>query len=516
MRQRGHIVFGIKWAAVVVLLLILGCTKDEVITVGKNELAHTSNLLKFNIGMSASWAPDIIGGEGELQTKSQYLSLPLLNEDGSESGVYISMVEEDMPAVIDTVYTRSDDAGSQDSAPFAGIYAFQVPYSGDEIPEYDANADGITTFMDNVSLSKDGVYSGGEKFWPTDGNYLKFFAYSPYYTKPDGTSGEGENYVVSAEGNQPTITYTVPTDVSKQKDVLEAVTDNLTLNIANAGNTAGGVELQFKHLLSKVEVIPNSVAEGVITEVRIKGINGSGTRSIGIEGDNIWSLDDDIVTDYTQLVTMEGGSYVFFLMPQSLSDDAIIEVDIKVTSTPADGSTTDKERKYTLKRKLKGLPVKWEHNKHYKYIISTPQEVDVEVSDEVNGNVKSNLVIKNTGMADAYIRVGLVGYWKVDHLNGDVTEELIVSDWKMNEDGVFVGLNTNPNNWKQGEDGYYYYMKKVGRGTEIPDRLFESYTLNENSAPVADAYLELVINVQAVLDTDAKWVWPNDIVSSLK
>ena len=119
----------------------------------------------------------------------------------------------------------------------------------------------------------------------------------------------------------------------------------------------------------------------------------------------------------------------------------------------------------------------------------TPANVGVDIEDNVTDNVKSNVVIKNTGSTDAYIRARIVGNW-VD-ANGTV-----VQAWDPTGDGTFDGL-TGADWVKRTADGYYYYTKPVPPGKPTESSLFKSYTVKTN-ADFSNAHLELDIMVQAI------------------
>lgn len=119
----------------------------------------------------------------------------------------------------------------------------------------------------------------------------------------------------------------------------------------------------------------------------------------------------------------------------------------------------------------------------------TPADVGVDITDKVENGVKSNVVIKNTGTTDAYIRARIVGNWVSDD---DAT---IVQAWDPDGDGTFVGLTGT--GWVKRSDGYYYYTSSVAPNGELKDAtaLFTSYTVTKT---VEGAHLVLDIMVQAI------------------
>jgi hypothetical protein len=145
----------------------------------------------------------------------------------------------------------------------------------------------------------------------------------------------------------------------------------------------------------------------------------------------------------------------------------------------------------------------------------------VEVTDNVEYidgyPTKKNLTIRNTGLAEAYIRVDVSGAWMVD--DQATGKQIIVSEWKET-DGEYTwttdgkpGTGSQNENWRIGTDGYYYYMKKTKPGDSLA-RLFESYKLTAQP-PMLGAYLELSILAQAFYVTDAEYVFPTEIFNNL-
>ncbi len=79
--------------------------------------------------------------------------------------------------------------------------------------------------------------------------------------------------------------------------------------------------------------------------------------------------------------------------------------------------------------------------------------VSVEVDEELDGNTKKNVTIKNTGTADAYIRATVVFNWV--NVNGD----MLYGEPPYENIDYTVSYNTT--DWIHGSDGYWYYKYKV-------------------------------------------------------
>ena len=89
----------------------------------------------------------------------------------------------------------------------------------------------------------------------------------------------------------------------------------------------------------------------------------------------------------------------------------------------------------------------------------TPATVDTEVTDNISGNTKRDVQIKNSSNIPVYMRVAVVANW---YKAGEV-----VAPWNN-----YVGLGVT-SDWTL-RDGYYYYNGTVAAGAEV--KLFDSYT----------------------------------------
>lgn len=92
-----------------------------------------------------------------------------------------------------------------------------------------------------------------------------------------------------------------------------------------------------------------------------------------------------------------------------------------------------------------------------------PSKVACEVTENFNGEVKSNVNVKNTGDTEAYIRVKLVTY-------------------RTNDQGQHIGGTASLPTFTLGAnwvsyDGYYYYTLPVAPGERPKTNLTDSMTL---------------------------------------
>ena len=479
----------ILMAALMCGLFICSCKKDDPISINKEPSAG-SGVVTFDIASSGVWAPDVIEGADEVATRSNVKyseSVPMDCEGDGQAfpeEVYIYMIEDDNSDDTMLIQPQTKVEEAADRKVLYGIYAYMGNGTASEPTE------GIETFMDNLEFYDDGTYSGGNKYWPGKGHWLQFYAYSPYLTK-DATKA---NYIENREGKSPVIHYTVSEDITKHDDILTGKSGKID------GSVTDPVAIEVSHILSKIQVKVGSVAAGKITSLKISGVNDKAEFSLA---DNKWmsitSSDaiENVVYEQTFDQAQENNTLLgepMYLIPQDMPASAKIELTVVVNGNP-----------YTLSKQLNQFITGWSKDKQYTFVISTPHEVEVEVTDEVvmDGTypVKQNLKIKNTGLADAYIRVAIVGSWVVDE--GDKT--IIVSDWKET-DGTYDWTGKS-DKWEEHTDGYYYYLDPIAPGAEA-GQLFKSYTLTVDAPPILDSYLQMTILVQAVHEADRHMMFP--------
>ena len=115
------------------------------------------------------------------------------------------------------------------------------------------------------------------------------------------------------------------------------------------------------------------------------------------------------------------------------------------------------------------------------------------------GNVtlssKTNVLIKNTGDTDAYIRVAVVVNWmSEDGTRVWATKPVEGTDYSIN---WAFNDTENPTAWDPGSDGYYYYKNSVAPNGGVTEILInEAKVLNE--APQEGYYLSIEIMASAI------------------
>ena len=524
-----------KIGATVCLATILSCEEDVI----ENRPQLSSDEIAFSVVSDSTWLATRAASSHAV-TKKNAQFLGALGEDS----LYISMVEEENKDLVLVEKTDSVD-GRGASLIATSFNQFKLTAFLDVNNTY-------SEYMKNQEVTRN--TSNGEctyspqKYWPHDPTqFLHFFGYAqskgtPYINPTfEVENADPKVYQGSFDYTLPTPNTTENKDAENQPDLVFAITPN-----QNKEN--GTVNLNFQHALSavvfKIQNIPDAVTVNSISLSGVKeggscalqhthtGINftwntesgGTGTYVQTFSGNNEFEADGQ-----PHDITTTESDDCFMMIPHTFSDEAALHINI---------SRTVNETTYeiSLTKKLKDLTDKWDPNKKYTYTISLPEEVKVHVDDKVDATnkIKSDLVIKNTGLSPIYVRVAIIGNWVLEKTeNGNTTYE-VVADWRntgtpANDDGVFNWGGTPPSTttdiWRVGPDGYYYYSKEIAPGSTITDKLFESYTLTA-TAPVPNALLDLTIAVQAIQWNDLEtpidkedgediYIWPSEIIEFL-
>lgn len=123
----------------------------------------------------------------------------------------------------------------------------------------------------------------------------------------------------------------------------------------------------------------------------------------------------------------------------------------------------------------------------------TAAKSGTDIVEELDGNQKKSIVVKNTGTAVSYVRVKLVMNW-VD----DTTGNIVSGDNLPN-----VTLNSD-NSWFLGSDGIYYYKTPVAAKGETTNLLATPIT--EPADKPAGCHLEVTVLAESIQAAPSKAV----------
>lgn len=122
----------------------------------------------------------------------------------------------------------------------------------------------------------------------------------------------------------------------------------------------------------------------------------------------------------------------------------------------------------------------------------SPAQMEIQVKEEFDGEIKKNVRVENKSETAVYIRVSLVPTW-VD----ETTHEPVAKSASL--DDLTFTTELPESGWVKGDDGYYYCTSLVPVGSYTP-ALFTSAVVKENRAPDG-CTMELQVLAQAVQAT---------------
>ncbi|MDE6163709.1 MAG: fimbrillin family protein, partial [Bacteroides sp.] len=305
-----------------VVCSVSSCTDD---TFNKYQQEDTG-LLTFDVKVPGNWT-------NGLSRAATDISIKRMSQSNNAEPLYlvteISEVAADAAAsdaAAEEAVTRGSMVNSTDDF-YNNFGLSAICYTG-TWPK-DEPTDWSTDFAHNLKVEKkEGIWKSAEKLnWLGTGG-IRFFAYSPY-----SSSDNGIIHSDPSKKGIPTLTYTVPTDVKKQHDLMTAMKDC-------SGGQGGAVDLKFEHVLTAVTIkTGKEMLAGKVTGITISGVYGKGTCQIGAKN---WTLDkdnancsfsieteikldenkDDLMTKPGIELNKDEEGYTFMMIPQTLTDNA--------------------------------------------------------------------------------------------------------------------------------------------------------------------------------------------------
>lgn len=507
------------------LMMASSCNKEEL---GNNSLGTEGDTLVLTIG----------GDGGENVTKSSssstesysYVVADLSESSGIEGlklmeSVTSMDIQEDgvtetkgTPIYTENLFDFYFKSGLKASAVYTGTTA-----RSDIAATFEKDSEKANTFKHH--------YHGVD--WPSDHKVLFYFQ-APE-TLPDYISTPVTYNPEKKSVTFKTIAGSYPTTATAQKDIL-FTNKEITVKPRDTAHD----DILFYHVFTGVKFrIGNTDAVTKITKVTMTNMLTSGTCTVTpnytgasvttsnpLTGTNaatksascsVWSHPEETVSratfsqTYDAVVSYDKNDKNFdktFYDGSSAKDNLAKSGDTKATTTfmciPQKFSKSDANHinltiSYTVNGKSKTSTIdftaaldgkEWKAGQLYTYTLQV-NEFGVSVTDDVNGAVKNNVKVTNTGNTTEYVRVAIVGNWmKKDSTKGTV----IVAGWNKNE-GKFVGF-PGTNWWYNEDDGFYYYRKAVTGGQSTKQPLFTSYTAAASG--ISGAYLYLSVIAQAV------------------
>ena len=307
------------------VLVLAACTKDATA-----ELSADGPALRFDVGLSGSWTP----GGSAVSERSDTLA-------GACPEVYALRG----PAPADTLFLHASVADGiavphpdaktdrpQTRATPVGTETFYDSFGALAYVYSEAWSDALTPdYMYDVEITRASGWTATDYNWPGRGKKIRFFAYAPY-------QGSGISLSQKTTPGAPTITYTVPSAVADQKDLVVAAPAEM--DGASAPDKTAA--LTFGHALTAVRfTVGDDMMAGRITKVTLKNVYGKAVYDMGTAQ---WSGFTSS-SSFTQTLSKEvdgtpdeeitPAEATFMMIPQTLPSGATIEVGYtdKLTST---------------------------------------------------------------------------------------------------------------------------------------------------------------------------------------
>ena len=319
MKERKNLYLGISgWAILLASAMsFTSCADDDIID---SSQLTTGKGICFNIANdNEAWQPDSRTSKAESTTT--------FHSENPDDGFSITATTTN--GIRSFVNTKPQSRGTQTKEP-GNDWSYKVG------AYYYANANAAPAdfFSENTSggltFGSAGVGTSSY-YWPQNGN-ISFFAVAPAI----------ENFNVPTAENidVPTLTYTIPDDVSQQKDIMVAQTAAINTPTAPVG-------LQFQHLLAAVQFKVGTMQFIKINSLKVVGVKG-GTISF-TNNNGVWtpSLNAATTTEYDlssliadtsglttgDEITSNDNSSIMLVAPQTLPEGAKIVVNYTETIT---------------------------------------------------------------------------------------------------------------------------------------------------------------------------------------
>ena len=372
-----------------------------------------------------------------------------------------------------------------------------APIQDATMPEFTAVAltgENALFFKDKLTVDASGKALTG-RYWPN--MPLHFFAYT-------ASLGYGfDPYVQVKDGNcTGSFKYSMPEPTAKNEDA-KAQPDLIVAITPNQSKQETAVPLRFHHALTAIVFKMGKVEEGTtIQSISLTNLRSSGDCTFAATGtDNVqftWSNHTG-KESYVQIVDKAGVAQgvqlteyetTFLVVPQAITAETAINVKFKIEG----------RGEYNLSCKLNPggtdptIISEFLPDTKYTFTLSLAEEIQITVDDKVEGQVKKDVTIQNSGLAYGWIRAVINGYWV------NKNTRVIVAPWKET-DGTFVRADNWNDYWAKDPDTGIYYYKEVVPSGEFTQPLFDTYTLKA-TAPQVDAVLELNVAAQIIIKMD--------------
>ena len=346
MKARPHLTIAFSC---LMLILFSACSEEEIMSTPNGQLSCEE--ICFGVSKDeSSWEPD-----SRALPTNESRALPCESEDPT-FGVSVETKWRDTPN--NSPQSRGAQFTADSTLSKFDVTAFY----------YEENATTAETFF--TETVTDGVNTTGKTYyWPREGS-MDFIAIAPIGIANPMPTVDDYNTHSKAE-----FTYTIPDNISEQRDIMVAVSKGLTKETGNP------VPLNFKHLLASVRFKVGEMQFIKINSLTLSGVYGGDVTFIYNKNTNTWtnSVPTTIKTynpDFVDTSGLPQGSEIagnvnnatLFMIPQTLPADAEIRVSYTELLTGNTGTGIANIGKTT-----------WEAGKDYAYAFNIGTKFDVTI-----------------------------------------------------------------------------------------------------------------------------------------
>ena len=341
---------------------LFSCQNDMHEDIAGNE----SDIVSFCID-KFSWGDvsDTRSGSGKGMRE---IDRAVLRTSESNDTLCLRAIESDGIDLGPSVSTRGSSIGDVSALTSFGCFAY-------------TEQSGYKFYINNEEYSKgsDGKFTSENiYYWPgvQQNLSLDFYCYAPYncngLTVPSVASESGTRF----------LEYAVPTDVSKQQDLMLA--DGAGLK-ALPGNHNQVLDLSFKHLLSAVRIeTGSSMQAGTIKSITFSNLYGS--ANIDMDNPTAWTGHSDyksftfapeggVQVTGTEDQEIMAGANTMLMLPQAMQPET--SLDPTMLTVVFNDGTGSQDRELTAE-----LSGEWQMGKTYTYKLSITPEYELEFTQD--------------------------------------------------------------------------------------------------------------------------------------
>ena len=314
--------------------------------------------ITFTVGQSSQWSDAgtrATQAQGSVSFQGTALSTPL----------YLNTVVSDGIVTRQDAQTRGTQVNTTSQLSSFGVSAYKV---GKSIVDLDERHPDYFYNLEATPNGDTGEYTVSQHYyWPSTDEKLVFYAYAPYGDPDtnDETKGRVNISAQSAEGRQ-TIDFAVNKSMANQVDLMTAVAETQGFNTSATPRVA----MNFRHELTAVKFqLGEQFLAGGIVSITLKNVYGAGTMTINPTAYGTWDAESLTKGDFMLTLNKAGlagtdgeqvmaDGHYFFMIPQTLPDDAAVELVYQ-----------DAKQNYTVTASLKGTT--WQPGTTVTYAISS-------------------------------------------------------------------------------------------------------------------------------------------------